>query len=449
MPASAAANADVSQEPAATYTRGVKAFEAHDWQTARTAFEQAVRIAPVQLEPPLALAMVLMKLNEVEAAAASVDDCFSRIDFLSGRMSPEDNSRTERILCESLSQLVARLPPITRAKVTNLCNTNEAMQAEAVAAEVAKAKATRVAHGAAAMPESDKPGELEEHAPPPPFTFSTRPCVTTDSSAARSCLAEATSLPVPETEAAAPSHSSSSWASEGGGVCVCASLHAGSTAQLDDWLVQQRCGGGRAAGVAARALHVVLHDARDLSALEATAATWALRPWIDDGFVTRHEAPPGARNDAGAEDDAGKRASASAGPAWARTGARGYTMLVSAPSEASAALRRPPSEEMAAACRAALARQTGTPCSWMVALEAPYEQLHWARIDGDAQQDGEGESASTCDAVAAAEPAIAEPAASEPAVAAPAAAASARGLSALLSRLLTSAEEVRLSVVPI
>ena len=105
--------------------------------------------------------------------------------------------------------------------------------------------------------------------------------------------------------------------------CVCASLHNGTTAQLEDWLRLQRCSG---------VSRVALFDSRPH--MDAERA-WSLQPWIDGNFLTTTLT----------DKSAGAQASSD---------------------------RRPPDDEHADQCKAVLMEQ----CHTMVLLEAPYEHLH-------------------------------------------------------------------------
>ena len=62
-------------------------------------------------------------------------------------------------------------------------------------------------------------------------------------------------------------------------LCVCASMHVGSNANLEDFLRLQRCSGVAFVALSdARALHNRKHA-------EAAAAEWARRPWERSGFL--------------------------------------------------------------------------------------------------------------------------------------------------------------------
>ena len=146
---------------------------------------------------------------------------------------------------------------------------------------------------------------------------------------------------------------------------MCASLHEGTNADLEDWLAQYRCStrGGSSRRPHSGA-HVVLYDDRRLSGVEWEAASWSLEPWVESGWLTwKHTAPePHDTRQAStpAEDDARARGSS-----------QHEHLHATSPSASDA--RRPPGQARRVACHEQLARHPG--CNWMAMIEAPYESL--------------------------------------------------------------------------
>ena len=312
-------------DAALVYRRGVEAFNSNDLVSARAHFEAATLAAPIAWEPLLSLAHVHVRAGEVFAAAESMDAAVARLSASAADRATMD------AFCSAARPL---LPVLPRGRAVDICNSPSAQYdfpgppSTPVPLEESRAAAAAPLH-VTAHACSSSAGQLEA-----------RHLV---------CAAESSATPF-DTEAAALLSASTF----GEGVCVCASLHEGTNADLEDWLAQYRCStrGGSSRRPHSGA-HVVLYDDRRLSGVEWEAASWSLEPWVESGWLTwKHTAP----------EPHDKRAQGSSQHEHLHT---------TSPSASDA--RRPPGQARRVACHEQLARHPG--CNWMAMIEAPYESL--------------------------------------------------------------------------
>lgn len=325
------------------YQVGVAAFNANDLSKARAVFAQVAESVP-SWEPLLALAHVHMRLREPEAAAASLDAALSSLTAL-GERAPWDS------FCSAARPLL-HLP---HGRASHACG-------------------------------------IENKKSDGPLLLTQRSCGSANSSDpfAHACQhgrKASASLPDDSTDSAA-------LLSARVGICVCAYASEGTNAQIDDWLMLHRCTTGG---------HVVLHDARPLDAIEYSAASWSLRPFVDAGDMTWLRAATrgsGGASSAGGGDEGSAETSRAAartpGPAWASlihaeggldadaTVTRAMRMRMRLVNESMATraardldLRHPPDSEQRSICTAHLAQYST--CHWMALLEAPFESFHQER----------------------------------------------------------------------
>jgi len=313
-------------DAALVYRRGVEAFNSNDLASARAHFEAATLAAPIAWEPLLSLAHVHVRAGEVFAAAESMDAAVARLSASAAERATLD------AFCSAARPL---LPVLPRGRAVDICNSPSAQ------------------YDFPGPPSTPVPLEESRAAAAAPLHLTDHAC---SSSAGQLearhlvCAAESSATPF-DTEAAALLSASTF----GEGVCVCASLHEGTNADLEDWLAQYRCStrGGSSRRPHSGA-HVVLYDDRRLSGVEWEAASWSLEPWVESGWLTwKHTAP----------EPHDKRAQ----------GSSQHEHLHTTSPSASDARRRPPGQARRVACHEQLARHPG--CNWMAMIEAPYESL--------------------------------------------------------------------------
>ena len=312
-------------DAALVYRRGVEAFNSNDLASARAHFEAATLAAPIAWEPLLSLAHVHVRAGEVFAAAESMDAAVARLSASAAERTTMD------AFCSAARPL---LPVLPQGRAVDICNSPSAQ------------------YDFPGPPSTPVPLEESRAAAAAPLHLTAHAC---SSSAGQLearhlvCAAESSATPF-DTEAAALLSASTF----GEGVCVCASLHEGTNADLEDWLAQYRCStrGGSSRRPHSGA-HVVLYDDRRLSGVEWEAASWSLEPWVESGWLTwKHTAP----------EPHDKRAQGSS---------QHEHLHATSPSASDA--RRPPGQARRVACHEQLARHPG--CNWMAMIEAPYESL--------------------------------------------------------------------------
>ena len=312
-------------DAALVYRRGVEAFNSNDLVSARAHFEAATLAAPIAWEPLLSLAHVHVRAGEVFAAAESMDAAVARLSASAAERTTMD------AFCSAARPL---LPVLPQGRAVDICNSPSAQ------------------YDFPGPPSTPVPLEESRAAAAAPLHLTDHAC---SSSAGQLearhlvCAAESSATPF-DTEAAALLSASTF----GEGVCVCASLHEGTNADLEDWLAQYRCStrGGSSRRPHSGA-HVVLYDDRRLSGVEWEAASWSLEPWVESGWLTwKHTAP----------EPHDKRAQGSS---------QHEHLHATSPSASDA--RRPPGQARRVACHEQLARHPG--CNWMAMIEAPYESL--------------------------------------------------------------------------
>ena len=144
-------------------------------------------------------------------------------------------------------------------------------------------------------------------------------------------------------------------------LCICAAMHSGTNAQLDDWVRMQRCTG---------AVRIALQDERVLTPEAASVAAWAMKHHMQAGVLTMLDTPAASR--AHPERNStprwvqlveSERGDASPGELWRLLlvdGSRGGTV------------RQPPDRALQDECRQVFPAES---CSVVAHLEAPYEYL--------------------------------------------------------------------------
>ena len=308
-------------DAALVYRRGVEAFNANDLASARSHFEAATLAAPNAWEPLLSLAHVNVRAGEVFAAAESMNAAVARL------LTSAAERATMDAFCSAARPL---LPVLPRGRAEDICTSPSALY------DFPGPPSTPVPLEESPAAAAAAPLHLTAHA--------CSSSVGHPDACQLFCASESSASPF-DTEAAALLSASNFRE----GVCVCASLHEGTNADLEDWLALYRCSTRGGSSRAHHGAHVVLYDDRRLSGVEWEAASWSLEPWVESGWLTwKHTAP----------EPHDKRF-------------QHEHLHATSPSASDA--RRPPGQARRVACHEQLARHPG--CNWMALLEAPYESL--------------------------------------------------------------------------